>query len=125
MWPRENEEFYTEEELVIIKENWLNDKKRIDADLAYEYDIDKYREYSKYLDNRNLRLLFKHASYLYWKFMEDRGLILYPGEEKRIINSFRRIIENGYYDRSKEEEKRVRIHLANIIRRQTYRRYKK
>ncbi|MEK7790055.1 MAG: hypothetical protein AAB309_00330 [Deltaproteobacteria bacterium] len=114
---------YTEEELKAIKEQWLKDKMRIDADPTYEYIYDRDREYIRFLNNENLSILFRHAARLYRDIQHEKELILHPGEEQKIIEVFKKIEKDGYYDQSKKEEREVRAHFGKICSRQTYRKY--
>ena len=110
---------YTDEELKAIKEQWLRDKKRVDEDHEgryYNWDADK--EYEKYLNNSNLRALFRHAAYLYKALFETGDLKLFPNEKPKIIDAYRRVLANGYYNQSKIREKEVRSHFGNIVKRQ-------
>lgn len=115
---------YTAEELKAIQDQWVKDKKRIDVDPAYDYIYDKDREYERHLNNENLKVLFRHAARLYRDIQHEKELILYPGEEQKIIKVFREVEKNGYYDRSKTEEKKVRSHFGKICSRQAYRKFK-
>ena len=124
MSPKRKSADYTEEELRAIKEQWLKNKMRIDVDPAYEYIYDRDREYVRHLNNENLSVLFRHAARLYRDIQHEKELILYAGEEQKIIKVFKEIERNGYYDRSKKEEKEVRTHLGKICSRQTYRKFK-
>ena len=57
--------YYTEEELKIIHEQWLKDKKKIDQEMEGRYHRDIDFAYIKYLANENLQMLFKHAVHLH------------------------------------------------------------
>ena len=65
MTPKKKSDSYTEQELHNIKEQWLKDKAKIDADMALGYPFDRDKEYEKHLNNANLRTLFHHAALLY------------------------------------------------------------
>src|SRR3989338_15408 len=117
--------FYTEEELKLIKEQWLRDKQSVDSDPAYEYYVDRWFAYKKFLHNKNLQALYGHAAQLYRLLQDNELYFVYKDEDIKITKAFKRIIENGYYSRSKEDEKKVRVHLGKIVKRQTYRRFKK
>lgn len=121
---RKSTEEYSCEELKTIVDQWHQSKSRIDAELkgVYHYDVDK--EYERSLCNKNLQMLFRHAAYLYRGIFES-DVFLYPNEESLIIQIYKRILSNGYYSRSKNEEKKVRARLGKIVSRQYYRRYKK
>jgi|SRR3989338_2642001 len=112
---------YTDEELEAIKEQWLKDKKRVDEEYEGRYDSyhwDKDKEYEKYLNNANLRALFRHAAFLFRGIFETGDLKLFPNEKPKIIDAYRRVLANGYYDRSKTREKEVRSHFGNAVKRQ-------
>ena len=119
-----SKDFYTTEELEAIKKQWLEDKKRIDEEMAGAYlrDIDK--EYEKYFATRRLQKLFRHAAYLYRNMFESE-LSLHPEEEKLIPKVYKEMIENGYYTSSKKWEKEVSARLGKAISRQTWLRFKK
>ena len=120
MPPRENsKEYYTHEELEVIKQKWLEDKKRIDADPAFEYYLDKDREYGRHLNNKNLQLLFRHTSRLYWNGIVRSDFFLHPTEKSFVPKVYKKIKEDGYYARSKETEKKVRVWFAHACSRQT------
>src|SRR3989338_4659306 len=124
MCPRTRfKDFYTDEELKTIREQWLKDKKRIDEVCEGFYPRDLDREYVKYLNNKNLQMLFKFASHLYWGNNVEGEFLVYPEEEILIGQAYKEILKNGYYDKSKKEEKRVRRCLGIAVKRQTYRRY--
>jgi len=111
---------YTDEELNAITEQWLKDKKRVDEEYEgryYNWDVDK--EYEKYLNNENLKALFRHAAYLYKALFETGDLKLFPNEKPKIIDAYRRVLANGYYNQSKTREKAVRTHLGHIVKRQS------
>ena len=125
MCPRKNKDFYTEEELWEIKEQWLEDKKRIDQEMEGMYLRDIDVAYIKYLANKNLQVLFKHAIKLYWDGLVHPDYFLYKEEQEYVARAYREIKTNGYYNRSKKEEKRVRARLGIAVKRYTYRLFKK
>ena len=109
---------YTDEELAAIRKQWLEDKKRVDEEFEGRYHWDRDKEYEKYLNNANLRALFRFAAFLYKGIFETDDLKLYPNEKPKIIDAYRRVLANGYYDRSKTREKEVRRHFGNAVKRQ-------
>ena len=124
MCPKKSKDFYTEEELGEIKEQWLKDKKRIDADPAYEYHHDRDREYKRYLYNKDLQKLFGHAAYLF-RGLQEGDMFIYPNEKALISKAYQEIVKNGYFTVSKKYEKKISNWLAKAVSRQTYRRFKK
>lgn len=116
--------FYTDEELAEIKKQWLKDKARIDDDPAYRYYLDRDREYERNLCNAPIRALFRHAAFLK-NGHRAKEVILYPREIELVPQVYRRIVENGYYSQSKDEEKKVRNWFAKAVSRQYYRKYGK
>ena len=125
MCPRRSKEFYTDEELKEIKEQWLKDKARIDREMEGMYLPDIDRAYIPYLHNKNLQALFRYAIYLYHFGVKTGEFIFYRDEQELVSQVYGRIKRDGYYDRSKEFEKRVRARLGNAVKRQTYRKFKK
>ena len=119
-----SKDFYTTEELEAIKKQWLEDKKRIDEEMAGAYLRDSDKEYEKYFFTRRLQKLFRHAAYLYRNMFESE-LSLHPEEEKLIPKVYKEMIENGYYTSSKKWEKEVSARLGKAISRQTWLRFKK
>jgi hypothetical protein len=115
---------YSEEELIKISEEWKTQKAKIDSDNigVYHYDLD--RIYERVLSNENLRVLFRHAAYLY-RGLHEGGLVIYAGEQKLIVEVYRGILQNGYYSKNRAEEKRVRAHLGKAVSRQYYHKLKK
>src|SRR4051812_1243839 len=111
-------EFYSPEEIKSISEAWLKIKKQIDNDPLFGYYVDKDAEYRKYLNNTNLKMLFGHAARLYHQIHLGEEMALYPREQELIVKVYREIIENGYYSRSKFEEKKKRTWLGKIVSRQ-------
>ena len=109
---------YTEEELKAITEQWLRDKKQVDEEYEGRYHWDKDKEYEKYFNNARLEKLFRHAAFLYKALFETGDLKLYPNEKPKIIDVYRRMLANGYYDQSKIREKEVSSHLGNAVKRQ-------
>src|SRR3990167_3098723 len=112
MAPRaKHKDYYTEEELRIIKEKWLTDKKRIDETLSHNYYYDRDKEYERHLNNKNLQMLFRWASHLREGIVEN-DVFLYPRELPLVGKVYEEILKNGYYTKSKQEEKRVRAWLG-------------
>src|SRR3989338_1326448 len=124
MCPRKNKDFYTDEELKAITAQWLEDKKLIDADSAYEYHHDRDREYKRHLHNKDLQKLFGHAAYLF-RGLREGDMFIYPNEEAIVSKVYQEIIKNGYFTASKRYEKKISNWLAKAVSRQTYRRFKK
>jgi hypothetical protein len=125
MCPRKNKDFYTDEELKGITVQWLRDKTRIDQGMEGLYLPDIDNAYIPYLYNKNLQVLFRHAVYLYHFGVKTGEFIFYRDEEKLVSEVYGRIKRDGYYDKSKIWEKRVRVRLGNAVKRQTYRKFKK
>lgn len=115
--------YYTDEELKIIKEQWLKDRARIDSDTTYGYYWDRHSEYAKYLATENLRTMFRMVAHLYRHLQDGAHLYLYMNEDILITDVFRRIEANGYFDKSKIKEKKNRTRIGKISSRQSYRRY--
>ncbi|MBI2026779.1 MAG: hypothetical protein HYS98_03095 [Deltaproteobacteria bacterium] len=109
---------YTDEELATIKEKWLKDKEQVDKEYEGQYHWDRDKAYEKYLNNANLRALFRFAAFLYKGIFETGDLKLFPNEHPKIIDAYRRVLANGYYDQSKIREKEVRRHFGNAVKRQ-------
>ena len=124
MCPRKNKDFYKDKELKAITAQWLEDKKRIDADSAYEYHHDRDREYKRHLHNKDLQKLFGHAAYLF-RGLREGDMFIYPNEEAIVSKVYQEIIKNGYFTASKRYEKKISNWLAKAVSRQTYRRFKK
>lgn len=108
MSAKKNSDFYLDEELKQIRELWLKDKARINDDPVFGYYFDRDQEYERHLNNANLRALFRHAARLRHQLIDGEMLYLYPGEAQEISKVYGRIVQNGYFSRSKQEEKRVR-----------------
>jgi hypothetical protein len=111
--------FRSAEELERISTQWREDKKTVDEKLGRVYQRDLDHECGKYLSTKDLRALFRHASYLYHGGVVENSLLLYPSEPQLITKVYREILEHGYYSRSTEEEKRVRAHFGKAVSRQT------
>ena len=116
---------YTDEELNAITEQWLKDKSCIDREMEGLYLPDIDRAYIPYLHNKNLQALFRYAIYLYHFGVKTGEFIFYRDEQELVSKVYERIKSNGYYDISKEFEKKVRVRLGNAVKRQSYRKYKK
>ncbi|MBI2609093.1 MAG: hypothetical protein HYW47_05770 [Deltaproteobacteria bacterium] len=125
MCARKNSDDYTAEELkATITAQWLEDKKRIDADPAYEYHHDRDREYKRHLHNKDLQKLFGHAAYLF-RGLQEGDMFIYPNEKGVISKVYQEIVKNGYFTASKRYEKKISNWLAKAVSRQTYRRFEK
>src|SRR3989338_5082059 len=109
---------YTDEELQVIQEQWLRDKKQVDEKMEGLYHWDKDKEYEKYFSNARLKKFFHHAAFLYRALFETHDLKLYPNEKQKIVEVYRRLVTDGYYTKSKIREKEVSAHLGKIISRQ-------
>jgi len=120
-----DKESYSLVEIQEMKSEWLKKRNEISRDPLFAYYFDRDQELQKFLNNANLKAMFRHASHLYHKIQQGEEIHLYPREQAMIVKPYREIMENGYYDRSKAEEKRIRAWLGKIVSRQTYRRYKK
>ncbi len=118
-------DFYTNEELEKIKAQWRIDKARIDANLAFGYQHDKDSEYMQCLHNSNLRALFKHAARIRRWLIEEEPIWLYPEEYEKVTKVYERIMKDGYYEKSKLEEKTIRAWFGKIVSRQSFQRFKK
>ncbi|OGQ37115.1 MAG: hypothetical protein A3F16_01980 [Deltaproteobacteria bacterium RIFCSPHIGHO2_12_FULL_43_9] len=115
--------YYTDEELYAIKKKWLENKQHIDNSLPHFYYYDRDKKYEIHLNNKNLQMLFRWASYLREGVVEN-DVYLYPDELKLVTKVYEEIIKNGYYNKSKEEEKRIRSWLGKAVKRQSYIHYK-
>lgn len=126
MCPRaQSKDYYTDEELKAIQEQWLRDRARIDDDwVRFGYYYDKDAEYKKYLDNENLRMLFSHAAFLHKRCLHEGDFILYQPTERLVLDVYWRIVEHGYYSKSKKEEKWARVKLAKAVSRYHYEKIK-
>src|SRR3989338_3399570 len=93
---------YTDEELQAIKKQWLKDKKRVDEKMEGHYLPDIDHAYIPYLNNQNLRTLFRHTVYLYHFGVKTGEFVFYRDEQQLVVQVYERIKSNGYYDRSKE-----------------------
>lgn len=122
---KQSSDKYTIDELKTIRAEWYRDKAKVDADPAYSYYWDLDVEYEKYLNNENLRALFRHAAKLYKQYQENDYQHLYKDEISLITDVYRGVLENGFYSESKSEERRARLWLAKAISRQYYLKYKK
>lgn len=120
---KKKSEFYSDEELKKITEQWLEDKARIDADLTYGYYWDRDKEYERHLNNANLRALFRSVIRLLHGMKSGEQLHLYPREIPLIPEVYRRIVKDGYYSPSKKEEKRVRAWIGKAVSRQYWKKY--
>jgi hypothetical protein len=116
---------YSDEELKEIERQWLKQKTRIDADPVFGYYFDRENEYERHFKNVNLRILFRHAARLRRQLIEGEDIQFYPKEAELVSRVYDRMVKNGYYSRSKEEEKKVRAWLGKIVSRQYYRKLKK
>ena len=110
---------YTNEELEIIKEQWLKDRKSISEKLVGMelHDIDT--ACIPYLNNKTLRRLFRHTIYLYHFGVKTGDLDLHKREEALIPEVYEEIKKNGYFSSSKITEKKIANWFGKAVSRQT------
>ncbi|OGP06141.1 MAG: hypothetical protein A2Z91_06150 [Deltaproteobacteria bacterium GWA2_38_16] len=96
-------DFYTDEELSSIRKAWIKEKSRIDEDwVRFGYNYDRDVEYKRCL--------------------HEGDFTLYPHIKSLVLDVYRRVVEYGYYSKSKKEEKSARVKLAKVVSRYFYER---